>query len=133
MGANERIAALAAAVADGAEVDWAAAESTAPTEWERAVIRRLARIGRIAEYQRRPTATASPDPAPTIGAAGETASTWHWGDLAVLARIGQGAFGEVYRAHDPRVSRDVALKLLRREVSSAGFAVVEEGRLLARV
>jgi serine/threonine protein kinase len=35
-----------------------------------------------------------------------------WGDLRLLARVGQGSFGEVYRAWDPHLEREVALKLL---------------------
>ena len=35
------------------------------------------------------------------------------GRFAVHERIGQGAMGEVYRAHDPELDRNVALKLLR--------------------
>ncbi len=37
-----------------------------------------------------------------------------WGSLRLLERVGQGAFGDVYRAWDPRLDREVALKLLRR-------------------
>jgi len=36
-----------------------------------------------------------------------------WGHLDVLDRIGEGSFGEVFRAYDSILDRDVALKLLR--------------------
>src|ERR1700674_836440 len=33
------------------------------------------------------------------------------GPYEILARIGKGGMGEVYRAHDPRLRRDVAIKI----------------------
>src|SRR5580704_14474879 len=35
------------------------------------------------------------------------------GPYEILAPIGQGGMGEVYRARDPRLHRDVAIKLLK--------------------
>jgi serine/threonine-protein kinase len=54
--------------------------------------------------------------------------------LNVLEHIGRGSFGDVYRARDPRLDREVALKLVpERLPDSTSSPVVEEGRLLARV
>ncbi len=58
-----------------------------------------------------------------------------WRNLEIRERVGRGQFGDVYRAWDPAIDRDVALKLLRREDATRGadLVVVEEARLMARV
>lgn len=58
-----------------------------------------------------------------------------WGRLKVGERIGKGAFGDVYRAFDPVVGRDVALKLMRRRGSGdrPGARALREYRNLAKV
>lgn len=53
-----------------------------------------------------------------------------WGTLAIHERIGHGTFGDVYRARDGALDRDVALKLVDYTPSATG---PDEGRLLARV
>jgi len=59
-----------------------------------------------------------------------------WGHLARLRKIGQGFFGEVYRAWDTLLEREVALKLYRESRQAldewARFGL-QEARSLARV
>src|SRR5262245_34164101 len=61
----------------------------------------------------------------------DRSATTHWGHLEVRREIGRGASGTVYRAWDPRLAREVALKLFS-EDAAPGDAL-EEGRLLARL
>ena len=59
-----------------------------------------------------------------------------WGHLRIVEPIGHGAFGQVFRAWDSRLERDVALKLLpvgALPETGAHDDVLAEARLLARV
>ena len=138
--------AAARAIAAGQRVDWAAIESNAAiSESFAVVLDELKVVAEIAELHRSlPDGAASPpavsdgDASLSLDAAPATAipETVTWGSLRLLECVGQGAFGDVYRAWDPRLDREVALKLLRRVESrrdSVGSAVIDEGRLLARV
>jgi serine/threonine protein kinase/Flp pilus assembly protein TadD len=59
-----------------------------------------------------------------------------WGPFQLLESVGQGGFGEVYRAFDTVLQREVALKLLLPRVSSQADQerqILREARLLAKV
>ena len=58
-----------------------------------------------------------------------------WGSFRLLEELGHGTFGTVYRARDPRLDREVALKLIAARAGSpdSASAVVDEGRLLAKL
>lgn len=64
------------------------------------------------------------------------ASVGTWGSLKLIQRVGQGSFGEVYRAFDTTLEREVALKLLLprgQDKESEAKALLREARALARV
>jgi tetratricopeptide (TPR) repeat protein/tRNA A-37 threonylcarbamoyl transferase component Bud32/TolB-like protein len=74
---------------------------------------------------------ASADATPPVRTTSE-----RWGPLELRDRVGAGVFGEVYRAYDHQLQREVAVKLLRTGSRSADLLaskVLHEGRLLARV
>ncbi|HET9252588.1 MAG TPA: protein kinase [Candidatus Eisenbacteria bacterium] len=109
---------LAEAIADGKQVDWQQAVADDPSSSDS--IDALRVIQSLGE--------AHTPPVRPIPAA--------WGSLTIHEKIGEGAFGEVYRAFDPNLQRDVALKLLSGERAldeSASARFLEEARRLARV
>jgi len=59
-----------------------------------------------------------------------------WGQFQLLEMVGHGGFGEVYRAFDPVLQREVALKLLLPRASSQADQekeILREARLMAKV
>jgi serine/threonine-protein kinase len=144
---------LAARVSDGARIDWDEEERSAASEDERRIVRHLRLVDSVAEVHRSQTSSeSSKDPlemsctvASTITVAGEATivasqavdgAIREWGPLEIREKIGEGAFGEVFRAWDANLDREVALKLLKAEPSaraSLASTVLKEGRLLARL
>jgi len=60
----------------------------------------------------------------------------HWRHLTNLEKIGHGASGDVYRAWEPLLEREVALKLSRRMgdfCDTCSVLALREARLLARI
>ncbi len=131
-----RLIDVAGAVSDGAEIDWEAAESATADEAERAILRDLRVLARVGALHRSDVSGPAAESTDVDGPgshADRHAAAPAWGPLRLLERIGDGRFGEVYRAWDPRLDREVALKLLRGERAVPAPAVIREARLLARV
>jgi serine/threonine-protein kinase len=136
---ESKLGILASAILDGTPIDWRALDSTDEPDDE-AVVQQLKVIAGIAAVHRSSESSAVDDaPAAVLDRAAEHPA--RWGHLQLLERVGTGAFGDVYRAWDTHLEREVALKLLRTRQTpgdplasvSDAARVVHEGRLLARV
>ena len=137
----DRFLEAAAIIADGETPDWEALESTLTSDAERDMVRRLRVIAEIRSAHAARSFVESlsgddPSGTATDASARHLPAGSRWGSLEILQPIGRGRFGTVYRAWDPSLDRDVALKLLRRSDRPSGPSdalVVEEGRWMARV
>jgi len=129
---------LAESIADGGTIDWSIVEASASHE-DQAVIRQLRVLDNLAGLHRsqpmpdEPSATQS---GPVLRRGHAAPAIGNWAHLTLLERLGGGTFGEVYRAWDRHLEREVALKLLRVDEASDDLQnsrIAREGRLLARV
>jgi TolB-like protein/Tfp pilus assembly protein PilF len=126
---------LIESIADGSPVDWDALEASGDPGQQR-LLGHLRVVARVAEVHRTVVLDETADVVsdwPGRREAGD--SLPRWGHLILLEKIGEGAFGEVYRARDPWLDREVALKLMKPSVASPGATprIVNEARTLARV
>jgi len=117
-------------VIDGTPVDWAAAAANVPAGRLVGHLRIVAAVAQVHRTSPLPPTGPAPRTIPSP-AVPET-----WGHLKILERIGRGAFGDVYRAWDSRLDREVALKLIPAAAPDderLPSSIIREGRLLARV
>ncbi|HEU4725250.1 MAG TPA: protein kinase [Candidatus Eisenbacteria bacterium] len=136
---EDRLDELAGSVVDGAPVDWDGVETRAELDDESRSIRALRDLSRIAAFNR---ALQSTRPGLPRGAAPGTPLTaspaiGQWGPFTLLEPVGAGATGEVWRAWDASLQRDVAIKFLQAKAASDGGVsptlLLEEARAVARV
>jgi hypothetical protein len=116
----------AESIVDGRPVDWDALERSLPDQGE--LVRELRRIQAISEANRGTSrGHESTEPDDSLG---------FWGPLQLRGKLGQGTFGEVYRAYDASLDREVALKLLHESsgaLESDTRWLLSEAKHLARV
>lgn len=120
---------LAGRIADGASIDRVAEARLASADADPSVLQALLDIADIGAAHRAAERSYAP------AASGVADVPAQWGHLAVLGEIGRGANAVVYRAHDPQLQIDVALKLSDPVTVDAAQApaLLDEARLLARV
>jgi TolB-like protein/Tfp pilus assembly protein PilF len=126
---------LLESVADGAQVDWAALDASAATSAERTRYRNLRLVARVAELHRTLVLDEDVEAPPRLVEDVSAADPTMWGHLTIASPIASGAFGRIYRAHDSHLNRDVALKLLRGDVTQFRpiDRLLSEARTLAQV
>lgn len=57
-----------------------------------------------------------------------------WAEYKIIEKIGQGAFGIIYRAQDTHLNREVVLKiLLEQDDETARKRLIQEGQAIARI
>src|SRR5262245_36021408 len=120
MPTDDRLDSLAGSVSDGGPVDWEGAESAAAGggDEERSSLRALRDVARIVEFNRGLQRSLSPGGEPASNAGGPA----RWGELMLLEPVGSGASGEIWRAWDATLRREVALKFLQSPRAGAAGA-----------
>jgi eukaryotic-like serine/threonine-protein kinase len=152
-------------VVEGSGIDWGLLTIELDNDRDRELIRHLHLLARISDVQRSETgsldegalraqahAIVSVLPIdllvardlgerPLVGSSTVSldvavpAGAGRWGRLELLELVGQGTFGDVYRARDSHLQREVAVKLLHTNRRQADVVdrMLQEARALARV
>jgi len=114
--ADDPLLSVAERISDGAPVDWNRLQDQISTPEQTAVAEELRSLERFAR------------------AVQETPKTW--GRFQIVAEIGRGTFGTVYRAIDPTLQLEVALKVSRSHFPSVPIEqekALEEARRLVKI
>lgn len=124
---SDRWLALLNQLAEKGEVDW----DTQPIDGDEDA-ELLAQLKSIDDIQK---VFAVKHPHDSSHLPAESQALFHWGQLQVLAPLGEGGYGEVFQAYDPVLNRKVALKLLKPNQLAAFHSklFIEEAQRMAQV
>src|SRR5438093_2799963 len=134
---DPRFLRLARSISECETVDWTETTRSTSDAQERDVVQCLRVVENIARFHQswgspvgdesRAARGASREPRPAAPAAGsrraEDPGLRRWGHLEILEKIGEGVFGEVYRAWETTLAREVALKLLRADAQTVAMTL----------
>jgi serine/threonine protein kinase len=111
---DPRLLSVAGSISSGDPVDWPDLDDGDDPE-STAVLNELRLLADLSQLG---------DPAPSM-----------WGPFTIVGELGRGAYGTVYRAVDPKLNHEVALKVIprREETGRAAADPLAEARLLAQV
>ncbi len=129
---------LVESIADGSAMDWDAADAHAGSS-ERELIQHLRVLAKLASLHRSGSASdeGAVHPEPHLDApagAPDPPPLGTWSHLELRERLGSGNYGEVFRALERPLDREVALKLLKKPATNLDDnQIVHEARLLARI
>jgi len=124
---SDRWLALLNQLAEKGEVDW----DTQPIDGDEDA-ELLAQLKSIDDIQK---VFAVKHPHDSSHLPADSQALFHWGQLQVLAPLGEGGYGEVFQAYDPVLNRKVALKLLKPDQLAAFHSklFIEEAQRMAQV
>lgn len=121
---------LSEAISDGRPVDWDGVEATDSATRE--LVEQLRVLADIAKLHRETLPEPSDGHITTPELLAEVVGG-RWGRLILRRIIGRGGRGLVYRAWDPQLEREVALKVIAEAPEDLVSDVIAEARQLARV
>jgi hypothetical protein len=129
------------AVSDGTPVDWSALKSDVASDFDRDCLKWLQLLGQLDELHR--TTPADDGVESSAGESRADDSTMVpapelaelWGKYELREMVGEGSFGAVYRAWDPQLESELAIKILHQRTTDGRLRanLLAEGRALAKI